>query len=219
MTDYQYDLSEFLVVPSDDVDAMVLKESIEADIPAQVLQRCYFIDDDTAPDPRFRFRFAGTLSGGEETTLDGIVAAHLGPYARPSTDSGTFWTEHRWDPESGSSRYIPWIGETESALITNPNVQWYLPGPCRLLRAVMWNTGTTLIYLTDLGLHINNNTTAQAEVSVNMNALNTPFDFDFRREDNLTVDGEAVALNVAPGGNPAGSLVLMVEWGRAASTW
>lgn len=219
MTDYVYPLSDFLVVPSSNVDAQVLKETIAADISAQVLQSCYFINDSADPDPDYRFRFAGTLTGGEETTLDGIVAAHLGPYTRPSTDSGTWWTQHRWEPGSGAKRYIPWIGETESALITNPNVQWYLPGPCRLLRAVMWNVGGTVIFSTALGIHIDNNTTAQAEVSVTMNALNTPFGFDFRRKDNLTVDGNAVALSVSPGDNPAGSLILMVEWGRAISTW
>lgn len=217
MTDYTYNLSDFVAM-SGNVDGMVLRETCAADIPAHVLQRCFFTEDTTAPDPEFLFRFDGTLSGAEQTTLNGIVAAHLGPYTMP-TNGSSYWHWHRWDTTVSTKVYIPWEGNTESGTITAQAQRAFLPGPFRLLHIRAWITGADAMDSTTFGLHINNDTTAQSTVTTDMAAIDTPYDFDFRRKNNLTVEAQAVALSCDPATDPNGDVFAISVWGRATSMW
>lgn len=216
MTTYTYVLTDFTSLAGASVDANVIKLEVAAAIVAPALRPgragLKWITD--VADPTFQFDFDGTLSAGEETDLDNVVAAHLGFFVLPVQGS-TYWHWHRWSTTVSTKIYLPWEGNTESSTITAQSQRGFLPGPFRLLRILAYITGADAMDSTIFGLHINSNTTAQDTVTVDMAAIDTPYEFDFRRKDNLTVEGQAVALSCDPAVDPDGDVFAISMWGRA----
>ena len=108
MTAYTYALSEFTSLVAD-IGHVALSEEVAAAIPGVPLYPrrtgARFIDD--LADPTYRLDFNGTLSGAEETLLDGVVANHVGPAGPSASGGATYALEHRWFHNTGSLVYIP----------------------------------------------------------------------------------------------------------------
>lgn len=217
MTDYNYLKSAFTALGSGNVDCLILRRVVEAQIPAKpMVDGIRAVCPTNSPvdpmDCNYRFSFQDSLSAGEESTLGSIVAAHTG-YTPEGPPYLTF--RHQWDPNSGSTRYIPMdMSFSETSAPTDPSTRAFLPGKYALMRILSWNTGTTAPGTTEFGLHINDSTTKQAEVILDMASNNTPYTFNFYGLSNQTVEGEAVALSCNPISDPGGFMLAMSYWIR-----
>ncbi len=214
MTAYTYAESDFVALTGGaTVDTRCLRNAVAAGISAKPLKPGYagacWINDDA--DPTYQFDFVGTLSGAEETTLDGIVAAHIGPCML----AGDFIQAHMWDPTSNAKRYLPWgNSDNDATSITWSTTRMWLPMAYRLMRVKIWSTDGAPGSGSIVGLHINSNTTPQSSVTLNMAAEDTPYTADFSTESNLTVESQAVALSFHPGtGTP--TMTAWSLWRRA----
>ena len=117
MTSYQYDFSEFL---NDTADAQKLQNQIDA---SSISIKCDGVTI-SYKDEEVTIDFASDLSGGEITTLDGIVAAHDGI---PYVDQGTGWVESSGVSGTSSSTWQEKIKLDYNSTADNNNfkIDWY----------------------------------------------------------------------------------------------
>ena len=216
MTAYTYVKSAFTSLVAD-IGHRTLRETIAAAIATPALRGgrsgARFIDD--LADPLYQIDFDGTLSAGQETTLDGIVAAHVGPAAGPSPGAIEFTHQHVWDQSGVTSlRYIPWYDHAETANIASKGVRQFFSGQVKLLEIVAWAVDNAPAS-TEFALHLNNDTSPVASVTFNMASINVPYLFDFRGESDTTAaDLEAIAISFDPTGNPNGDVIAFSRWAR-----
>ncbi len=216
MTAYNYAASTFTAMVGN-IDANVLRQEIATALPgpAAVLfsgrKGLHFIDDDSAADPRYRIDFDGTLTAPEKTTLDGVVAAHVGPSAPAAAGAEILRIIHTWYRNDNSQVYIPFGGwDGESLDPASIDVRILLPGDYRLLEIQVWHTdpspsGNTVFSLRKDGSEI-------ASKSVAMSTAYQMYTYDFRAEDNEILQHEEVVIGCKPQNNSPGRIRCWTIW-------
>lgn len=219
MTTYTYPLSDFTAVVGN-IDVGWLRRQISASSISKSLQAgkagLCFIQDNTAPDPNYQFDFDGALSAGEETTLDGLVAAHIGPYPW-GTDQQLGSQRpfqvylHNYATLEAGKLYIPWFGDDAEAALES-FLQYFLGPIHSLIRVELWSLDSAT-GVTTVGLHIDGEETPQASKQLTLGSTMTTYMFDFTSLSNLTVGAQSVALSVDVEFAP-GTIVVRSIWDR-----
>lgn len=208
MATYDHNLSAFVAM-SGNIDSNVLRLEVAAAIPSTELKWGHIGARFISPTV-FRFDFNGTLDAGEQTDLSDVVAAHAGP-AAASNGGATFALEHKWDTSTASLVYMPTMfSMTEAATKNPPDVRLWLPA-CKLIH-VTAAADNTAPDSTTIGLLIDG--TQISTVTVDMDASDKSFDFDFREKVNETTAGLKTNLSFDPSTNPNGDVRVLSLWER-----
>ncbi len=123
--------------------------------------------------------------------------------------------QHVWDQSGVTNlRYIPWEGKNETANITSAVVRRFFSGQMQLLEIVAWaidNPPASTVF----ALHLGDDTSPSASVTVNMAEVNVPHLFDFRRKSGtIAANFEAIAISFKPTGNPNDDVIAFSRWLR-----
>ncbi len=165
----------------------------------------------------------GTAFTTTQWTLDTANPIVLGTTALSFAQTGgvvtgqRVWLNHKWlGDDRADKAYIPMDGVTvlASAFVNTDEVRAFFPVKMRLVKIVAWSNGTVVPGVTDANLHINDNTTPQKIVTVDMDANDAEFIFDFADAgtDDETTQGEFTAISFTILVDPLGELRAISYW-------